>query len=275
MQARLFEFLNLRRLPAGRAAFALAKMYTILNAAAGAPPELVARVAEARAAAKATSHMDLRWMHSREQTSTARGSAVQVDREIDQTVKAIVKRLEGDAVGKADAPEVVAAKHLLEHLFPGGLKAVTQQAFDLQLDAIDTILDRLEVELAPEVQTLNLHRQVHDLRSLNEAFRVELDRDNGRVLEWKTVTTQRDTLHYTLCEVVVAALCYLREPTPDNIALLDKIFVPLLAQQKALIEANSQKRRVRDVNPTSGEELDTDTGVDENEVTQTPQPSEV
>lgn len=269
MQAHLTEFVNVLRLPAGRAAFALAKMLTILNASGVVTAHLKDRITDAQKTARETSHYDLRWMHARTQTSTARGNSVAVDRDIDQTIKAIVKRLEAESVGAENSPEVVAAKFLLEHLFPGGLKAITQQAFDLQLDANDTLLERLEVTHAAEVQLLNLHRPVHDLRVLNEQFRVELNRDNGRELEWDDVQAQRARLHQAIRTVVVAALYELHEPTPENLALLPAFFKPLQDQQEAMREAYRSKRRARDVNPASGEELDIDTGIDEESASET------
>lgn len=263
MQAHLTEFVNVLRLPAGRASFALAKMLTILNASGVITTHLQDRIVEAQAAARETSHCDLRWMHARTKNSTARGDSVAVDRRIDQTVNAIVKRLNSESVGNDDVPEVIAAKFLLEHLFPAGIKAVTQQAFDLQLDTVDTILERFEVTHAAEVQTLNLHRLVHDLRVLNEQFRVELDSDNGRTMTWGDVLAQRAVHHQALCEVIVATLYELREPTPENITLLAALFAPLRAQQEIIREAYRLKRRLRDVNPASGEELDMDTGTED------------
>lgn len=273
MQKHLFQFINPgRRLPAGRASFALAKMRTLLLAAAAVnAPNLRSRMDTAQAEAKKTLHMDLRWAHTRAQTRRARGEAVEVDREVDQTVKAIFNRLQSDAVGQAQDPEVAAANLILQEVFPHGYSTVTRQAFDIQLASVDTILERLEDDLDSAVQTLGLSRHVQNLRSLNEQFRVELDHENGRPLQNETVVAQRDRLHAALCHVIAAAFVDLYEPTAENVALLDVFFEPLQVQLNATLAAN---RRQRDINPKTGEELDNDTGVDHDEPADSQQLSE-
>ena len=63
--------------------------------------------------------------------------------------------------------------------------------------------------------------------------------------------------------MVIAIFSDLREPTPENTALLSVLFDPLKTQNKAVSDAYRAKRRVRDINPKTGEELDTDAGSDD------------
>lgn len=275
MQNLLFEFVKLRRLPAGRASFALAKMRVLLIAAAVNAPNVQARLTDAQAEAKRTLHMDLRWMHARKQTSRARGDAVAVDREIDETVKAIHKRLEADSVGKETDPVVIAATAIHKELFADGLGAVTRQAYDIQLALVDTLLERLEGDFDAHVQTLGMERLVQNLRSLNEQFRVELDTENGRPLVFTTVDAQRNALHAAICHLIAAIFTDLHEPTPENSALLQTIFTPLKAQAQVMADALQKKLRSRDVNPKTGEELDTDVGTDDHTDEPIPQPAEI
>lgn len=269
MQSLLSEFIDMRRLPAGRASFALTKMRALFIAAAVAAPNLEARIDDALAEAKRTLHTDLRWMYTRTQTSRARGNAVEVDRELDRTLKAIHDRLKADTIGKAEDPVVQAATAIQKELFPNGLGGVTRTEFNIQLARVDTLLERLEDDFDAQVQTLGLDRHVQNLRTLNEQFRVELDHENGRPLKYSDVIAQRDLLHYAICEVVIAAFFELRDP--NHAELLGKFFEPLRAQLKITREAN---RRRRDVNPKTGEELESDLGVEDETDTTMPQPSD-
>src|SRR5690554_1679583 len=133
MQSLLSEFIDMRRLPAGRASFALTKMRALFIAAAVAVPNLEARLDDALAEAKRTLHMDLRWMFTRNQTSRARGNAVEVDRELDRALKAMHERLKADTIGKPEDPVVVAATAVQKELFPNGLGGVTRTEFNVQL----------------------------------------------------------------------------------------------------------------------------------------------
>ncbi len=271
MQSLFSEFIDMRRLPAGRASFALTKMRALFIAAAVAAPHLQARLDDSLVEAKRTLHTDLRWMFTRTQTSRARGNAVEVDRQLDRGLKAIYERLNADTIGKPDDPVVLAATTVQKELFPKGLGGVTRTEFNIQLAMVDTLLERLEGDFDVHVQTLGLDRHVQNLRTLNEQFRVELDHENGRPLKYSGVTAQRDQLHHAICEVVIAALFELRDPIPANAELLAAFFEPLRAQIKITRDAN---RRKRDVNPKTGEELDSDLGVEDEADAETQQPSE-
>ncbi len=260
MQSLLFEFINLRRLPATRAAFALRNMHARLLTSAVIAPNLEARLTEAQAEAKHAIRMDQLWLNVRANKSRARGDATTIDREIDQTIKAIHKRLEADAVGKENDPVVMSATTLLKDLFLHGYSSVTRSAFDIQLGLVDDLLDNLEDGFDAHVQTLGLDRLVHNLRDLNDQFRIELDAENGRPFGFSQVDAQRNALHQAICRVIVAIFHDLSEPTPENTALLNVLFEPLKTQNKAVSDAYRAKRRVRDINPKTGEELDTDAG---------------
>lgn len=260
MQKLLFEYLDFRQLPATRAAFALRNMHARLVASGIVAPELEARLSEAQAEARRTIRSDQRWQDVRSNRSTKRGDAQLIDREIDETIKAIHKRLEADAVGKENDPVVIAAKTISNALFLNGYSKVTQTPYDVQLGLVDNLLDHLEGDLDAHVVTLGMERHVQNLRDLNEQFRIELDAENGRPFNFKQVEAQRDALREAIGHVIIAVFFTLRLPTPENTALLSVIFEPLQTQTKAVSDAYRAKRRARDVNPKTGEELETDTG---------------
>ncbi len=260
MQNLLFEYLNLRQLPATRAAFALRNMHARLVASGVVAPGLEARFTEAQAAARLTIRMDQRWLDVRANKSRKRGDAKVINRDIDQTIKAIHKRLEADAVGKENDPVVIASNTVLNAVFLHGYSPITLAAFDVQLGLVDNLLDHLEDDLDVHVLTLGLERHVQNLRDLNEQFRSELDAENGRPFGFPQVDAQRNTLRETFAHVIVAIFHDLRLPTPENTALLNVIFEPLKIQSKAVSDAYRAKRRVRDIDPKSGEELDSDAG---------------
>lgn len=260
MQKLLFEYLDLRQLPATRAAFALRNMHARLVASGVIAPDLEARLTEAQTEARRTIRSDQRWLDVRTNKSRKRGDATVIDRDIDQTIKAIHKRLEADAVGKENDPAVIAANTIINALFLHGYSSVTRSAFDVQLGLVDNLLDHLEDDLDIHVLTLGLERHVQNLRDLNEQFRIELDAENGRPFGFPQVNEQRNALREAIAHVIVAIFHDLRLPTPENTALLSVIFEPLKTQTRAVSEAYRAKRRVRDINPKTGEELDTDTG---------------
>lgn len=260
MQKLLFEYLDLRQLPATRAAFALRNMDSRLAASGILAPDLQARLTEAQAEARRTIRTDQRWLDVRANKSRKRGDATVLNRDIDETVKAIHKRLEADAIGKENDPAVIAANTILKAVFSQGYSPITLAAFDVQLGLVDNLLDSLEDDLDVHVLTLGLERHVQNLRDLNEQFRIELDAENGRPFGFPQVNAQRNALREAIAHVIIAIFHDLRLPTPENTALLNVIFEPLKTQTKAVSDAYRAKRRVRDIDPKSGEELDTDSG---------------
>lgn len=260
MQSLLLKYVDFRQLPATRAAFALRNMHARYTASGIVAPGLEARLVEAQIHARRTIRMDQRWQDVRTNKSRRRGNASDVDRDIDETVKAIHKRLEADSVGKDDDPVVIAANTILSTLFLRGYSSVTRSAYDIQLGLVDNILDTLEIDLAPHVQILGLERHVQNLRDLNEQFRIELDAENGRPFTFAPVEAQRNALREAIAHVIVAIFHDLRLPTPENTALLSTIFEPLETQTRAVSDAYRAKRRVRDIDPLTGEELDSDAG---------------
>ncbi|MFU8807139.1 MAG: hypothetical protein ACNA8W_25245 [Bradymonadaceae bacterium] len=264
MQRVLFRRLQLRRLPTGRASYALHKMNEVVESG-DIPAPIVESIEVAEARAQETRDLELLWMESRNVNTAARGKAVYLDTKIDQTIAGIARILEGEAVGDEGDPEVIAAKTLLARIFPEGVSAIVHLEFEEQLDLVLAIIARLRGNLAGEVRLLGLERHVARLETLTSQFRAELGRRASRPVDFETVRASRNALHEAMCEVVVAVLFNLRERTSTNDELITALLAPIVEQENAIAEAFRRKRRPLDVDPHSGVELEPVTDIFEEE----------
>lgn len=239
------DYIDLKRMPAGRHAYALAEVQARATGATLAAVEPAKRVADE------TLEVELQWRHVLSaRKSRARGDAVAVDRQVDAQIVAIHKGLESDLVGDPGDPMVDAASKVLTLLFPDGPGAVTGLEFEEQLGRMDAMLKLLDQDLAAQVQTLGLARKIVRLKRLVEEFRLELGARVDHALSFDDVKAQRELLHEATCQAV-AAILHLAPDAATRAELLE----PLDDQQRRVSEARRRHSQPTDVDPLTGEEL--------------------
>lgn len=254
----LEKLLSPRTMPTGRHAFALAEMHR--RALAENYPEVAARIQRALDQAHHTLQFEMLWNKTRTMTSTARGDAVGVDRQLDAQVVALESIISGAMVGDDTDREVQLARELHKEVFPQGVAAITRKAFEIELGLVDSMLARFRSDLATHITELNLTRQVDRLQRLADDYRTELLFEEHGKIPFKVVEDARDLLHAYTQKAVVAAFYVLDGDDAATREKLGYILAPFQDQQQRVFELNSARRKEKDVNPFTGQEDEDEDG---------------
>lgn len=246
-------FINLRKMPTGRHRFSLQQIRERADLAGF--NTIVEKIDRALTRAQRTQRLELRYAESKNSPSKARGEAQRIDKMIDEQLVAIYKFVDANRIGDDSEPAVKAAKAILTKLFPAGVGAITQQAFEVQLSTMDTMMEVFATRLSTQVQTLHLERHLNRLGRLIEDFRAELNRNETRSVTFEQVRAARDDLHSQTCKVVAAIIATLDEEDSHTVHQRDQLLAPLRDQQARVADARRRQRQPTDIDPETGEEL--------------------
>lgn len=250
----LFPYLQMRRFPPGRRVFTLEQMRVVAEEHS---PSLLPLIDKAIAHDRHTLKLEGLWSRTRGDTSTSRGEATVIDAKIDRTLGAMESIAKGQQVGPKDDAVAEAATKFIKAVFPLGVQAVTQKPFEEQLGALRTLLDLFDDELAEPVKLIGVDRHVTQLRPLVEQFGQELALSKTPHVTWDVVSAAQREGQELLAEVVVVVLGTHHERTPETTAIREELLAEYNRQDALLREAFRRQRRPLDVNPDSGEEVDT------------------
>ncbi|TXD38382.1 hypothetical protein FRC98_05700 [Lujinxingia vulgaris] len=253
----IHEFLSLKRMPTGRHRFALGLMAEL--AADQKVEPLSEAIARALKQAEATQEVELAWVKAQNTQSTARGDSAKLDAEIDRQVSAIYQMVQAHTVGDKGDPVVDAAERYLQEFFPGGLRPITHQSYEVELSMLQSMLQRHHAEFSNEAELLGISKGIERLERQLEAFEKELNRQDTTAMTFDKVRAEREALHEATCSVLVTALHHaltLAQTSPAEASrALDTLVAPLRDQQRRVTEARARHRPVSDIDPQSGEEL--------------------
>lgn len=247
------SFINLRRMPTGRHSFSLQQMRERADRAG--LDQIVGKIDRALLAAGGTQQLELGYAKAKAATSTARGEAARIDNMIDEQISAIYRLVEANRVGDKADPGVKAAQDILETLFPAGVGAITQQAFEEQLSTMDAMMEVFANRLSEQARTLHLERHLDRLGRLIEDFRAELNLRKARNVTFDQVRGARNELHEQTCKVVATIIATLDEEDTATVRRRNYLLAPLREQQERVAEARRRQRQPLDVDPETGEEL--------------------
>ena len=247
------SLITLPGLPSGRFGHAL-KMIASRVSEAGIPA-VIEKVDQAREIAKETQLTELSWSEARRNTSSARGKAVLIDNMIDEQIAALEAGVRSMQVGDADDPVVEKAREFHSAIFSNGVRAITQQAFEVQEGIMKAMMVRFDSDLSEHVDLLGQRRSIERLRRLISEFSAELEQEKRDTVTFDQVRAARSALHEATCDVVVAILYHFSETDEASRRQRTRLLEPLLYQQARVAEARRRRRVPTDVNPDTGEEL--------------------
>ena len=247
------DYFSLRTMPTGRYAFSLKRMRARADAAG--LDDVVSRIDRAVEQAQSTLALELKWSKVRNNKSSARGNAAIIDNQIDEQIAAIERRVRAETVGDEDDPVVEKAREFLAALFPDGVAAITQQAFEVQLGIMDAMMERIDGDLSAHIAELGLQRHISRLRRLIEDFRTELEDHDDPQVSYDQVKGARATLHEYTCRALVAVFYVLDDEDDQTIETRRHILAPLVRQKELVAEARRRHRVLTDVDPDTGDEV--------------------
>ena len=245
------DLINLPQLTTGRVIFALKGFPD----EARAVPAIAAAVAGVEQAAVALKAIEHDWVLSKTR-SNARGKAAALDVEIDRAIGAIATLARGYVSGLgADDPVHKAAARVLARALPQGAGAITRLVYEEELDAGLVLVARLRGELAEEAAQIGLEPVIAALEGLLPRFEAELKKSAVKV-DFSQVRAARDTLHQAVAVLVVQVLAH--HATPDQAEARAAALKPILFQAGEVAALRRRRRRVTDVDPETGVEIDPD-----------------
>ncbi len=256
IRGRATNHVKNRRMPVGRYIYALEDMSEIAKERALAGVKEA--VDNALVTGRKAKRVQFSYEQTRDQTSKARGRSVELDQQIDAIIVAIRNVVRDRIIGIDGDPIEEAAQLILKTVYPRGARAITHLSFEAQLATMTVMIEHFRNDLAEAVTLTGVDREVSLMEELVEEFRTEL-----RVSEKPGVTY--DELKEAISELhehtaLVRAVCVAAYPSLDQAATeaRESLLAPLVDQENRVAEAQRRQRRVLDVDPSTGEEIDDD-----------------
>ncbi len=256
MKGVVSNYFSINRMPTGRALYALKEMHKVASQRGLEDVEAATEVAVEQG--NRAVRVEFSYEQSRADNSDARGKAVELDNRLDAQIGAIQSLVAARKVGDEDDPVVKAARRVLEVVFPRGVAPIIHQSFEVQLGIMKVMLETFDGDLASEVELLGIEREVQRMGQLVEAFEEELATAEANVTTFDEVREARELLHEYVAIVVGQVIA--AYPSLDETATREResLLAPLNDQQERVAADYRRRRRVTDVDPDTGEELQED-----------------
>lgn len=252
----LLQYFSLIHLTTGRRIFALNAMLGV--ALEHKLHQLVEPIEDAIAFNRDLFGLEERWDTVRDNRSTRRGDAVIVDNKLDQTLHAIATVASGHASGDIDTPHLRAGKHVLEKLYPNGVTAITQQSFEDQLESVVHLLKKCDDDrgLSDDIRLLGLEDRITQIKALTSQLRVELEKKPQAEVTWDKVRAAQLEGHERYVGNVALVIGTFWRRTQEHTDLREELLSEANRQSKIISDSRRRKVPVLDVDPETGEEID-------------------
>ena len=248
-----FTLIVLPYLTTGRRLFAFRECLDVLRALGESV--IASLVEEAIAHDMKTMTLERAWERSK-QASKARGDASRLDNTIGKVLGAIRKALTSRiTISEKDDPAVVAANEIIATIFPRGIRPITRLPFEDKLAVSQTIVGRLEGDLADRAAAAGIEEHVARLKSLNEDFAEELRKTVARETGFDALEAARTRGNLFVRQIVAKTLGEYTQVTEEDAERRAAVLKPLLDQVERLRQARRARRAIHEVDPDTGEEI--------------------
>lgn len=257
MTRSLHDHLSLPTLPTGRRLYALHRIRALLTERPSA--SLLAVVDAATALDDAAWALERRWASRSTTAAPAPGeSPMELDRQLDSRWAALHRALQETwGLHGAGTEPGDAARALLDAVFPGGVSPLVSLTHAEQQVANGKALEALRTpDLAQDLATLRLEAVVDGLADLHARFTAAMAAAaaaEASAVTWDEVVSARDAGREALARVVVHALVEADGDPEARAALL----APVWRQVDALRKSRRGRRVGMDLDPATGEEVET------------------
>jgi hypothetical protein len=258
--ASLRGLISLNVLTVGRRLLAM-RQVLVVGQQRGEPAPLLTSVQELIAYDSVLVNRERLWRQQRNET-TRRPGAQKIDYALDRQLN-VVFTTTGQLIEGLDPEQdkalIARGQALLSENFPSGVGAITRLPFDDELEVVRDIVSSLEGEQwADVVSDLGLQRQVARLRALMEAYAEALLGLPQALIEFKALRAERWLGHELMLGVVAQVLGLYHAPDPASVASREALLLPVRVQDQRVSEYLKRRRRVSDVDPDTGEEIEPD-----------------
>ncbi len=256
-EASVLNLVNLRRIGTGRRRFAVGKLKTLANAEADSV--LVALCDHSLAHDQQTAELQAKRgeQRRRARTKPPLSPAVLIDKQIDSAIAGVDAKLVSELKAYADGSEE--HTQLQNHramLLPNGVLGITRKPHVEQLDLVKGFLRRA-TELESTLAGVGASKLLERIRSLVIDFeQVLLAEGETRVTadRVRAATLKGNEL---LCNLVVYVLAKtLNQEDPQLVTQRQRLLAPILEQDEIVYEYNRLNRKVPDIDPATGNEVE-------------------
>jgi len=183
-----------------------------------------------------------------------------LDNQIDQVLGGIVRDLKNKATSLASTSMGTLARAFLDEVFPAGAVEITSMAWVDEVREVKDLLGVLQGARSSEVEALGIGVYVEQLARLNAEFEVKLAAVGGQVVSYDQVRKVEAEAQERLLQAVALILGRYYDQTDDHVSRRVALLRVLTEQNDAVSAMVRAQRRVTDVDPTTGAELDSEDG---------------
>lgn len=266
MSDSLSQIIKLYLFPCGRRAYSFAKIVEVARILDW--PELVDRCLKWIEHENRVSAMQRILQSQRNNESSP--ELLTLDSAIDRTLGAIFRFSQEPVETLPGEPEALAGQTILDKAFPNGAAALTLLDYYEENHKVKDLLklfeprpdgapedDKESGSLSSEIATLALTRYVEVLRERNNRFGTLLN--ERQALEQEVTTDTVRAAFYKGQEHLLQAVAMIMGRYPDytdeDIEARTKLLAPVMEQQSRIATYRKSRRRVRDIDPETGEEV--------------------
>ncbi|MFU8805100.1 MAG: hypothetical protein ACNA8W_14900 [Bradymonadaceae bacterium] len=252
------EHVSARQMTPGRWSLAFRGIEKKARTLGPSGDEIARRARMAVDVAVETFELEQRYKRDR-QASNARGNAQAVDTDSDRTLGSFYRGIEEFTRNYGPQHRLGKMAHmLLKAFYANGLKAVVHQPFEDQFVSMERIVRLGQTEYAAEIAELGLNHWFERIVALTEQYGMELAATRDKTVTWAEVQDARRRCRHHGHRVITAVLFSFGEDTEQDRTRRNELLEPLTLQQRAVYEMQRTRRRVTDIDPTTGVEVESD-----------------
>ena len=144
-------------------------------------------------------------------------------------------------------------------MFKKGLQPITHLSFEDTLAVSQTIVGRFEGDLAEDVVAAGIEAFVTPLKALNEEFAEELRKYDSKEIEFKTLEAARTRGNLFIRQIIAKVLGEYNQMTEEDAETRETVLKPLMEQVERVRQARKNRRTLQEIDPETGEEIETET----------------
>lgn len=260
MLERIGEHFDYYKFPVGARVYALRQMKS--NPLVKQEADVESEIDAAIDVNEVASERNFDWRQLKKKESFARSGAREVDQMLDRAVSDTYRLVDAQASLQGGSQESELAAELEEDLFPQGVAPITSLPYVEQHEAVNRLLERLAIHYQDHVSRLNLRAHIDRVGELNDEYGELLDTTDAEGLTYDEVREARkkgeDAFYRALIAVYAAFM--------HDMDKLRDVLEPVEIQNERLRRHYQRRDTSPDVDPESGEVIESEEGDDREDV---------
>ena len=152
-----------------------------------------------------------------------------------------------------DKPKGKMAAEILNDVFQGGVIGITRQSYEEKSEDIRAAIKLFDNEYLEHVQTIPLYDLVEELKTYYSSFVEQLDKTGQNKITGDELRKAKLESENAYLGVIARILGLFPYNTPEDIKTRIELLNPIHEQIQAVKAYRKQRRKVRDLDPQTGE----------------------